>query len=326
MRSYLITGGAGFIGSNIAHELVRRGEKVRIVDNFSTGHRGNIEDILDDVDLMEADVRDLEGMKRAVEGVDFVLHQAALASVARSVRDPLASNEVNVTGTLNLLIAARDAGVKRFVFAASSSIYGDAPDLPKAEGMTPRPISPYAVNKLLGEHYCRIFHNIYSLETVCLRYFNVFGPRQDPASEYSAAIPRFITAMLEGETVTIYGDGEQSRDFTYVKNVVDANILACEAPDAAGEVINVACGDQIGLNQLISAMEEHLGINARRLYTQRKIGDVMHSCADISKARKLLGYEPIVGFDEGLGRTVEWFKNGYRAASDGLAKRIQGAL
>jgi len=313
MHSYLVTGGAGFIGSNIAHELVKCGEGVKIVDNFSTGDRRNISDILGKIELIEADVRDLESMRSAVEGVDFVLHQAALPSVARSVSEPIASNEVNVTGTLNLLVAARDAGVKRFIYAASSSAYGNTPVLPKREDMSPRPLSPYAVSKLIGEHYCRVFYHVYGLETVSLRYFNVFGPRQNPSSQYSAAIPKFITAMLEDEPVTIYGDGEQSRDFTYVQNVVNANLLACNAPDASGEVINIACGGRFSLNQLISVMEEELGIKAHRVYTQPRPGDVKHSRADITKARALLNYEPIVTFDEGLRKTVEWFANGRRA-------------
>ena len=324
MHSYLITGGVGFIGSNIAYELVQRGERVRVVDNFSTGNERNISDIMDKIELVEADVRDLEKMRSAVEGIDFVLHQAALPSVARSVDNPIDSNEVNVNGTLNLLVAARDAGVKRFVYAASSSAYGNSPALPKNEDMPSHPLSPYAISKLLGEHYCRIFHTIYKLETVSLRYFNVFGPRQDPASPYSAAIPKFINAMLEGEPITIYGDGEQSRDFTYVQNVVNANLLACEAPDAAGTVINVACGDQISLNRLISIMEEELGIEAQRVYTRSLPGDVKHSRADISRARALLGYEPAVAFDEGLKMTVQWFANGHRALTEEEPQRHRG--
>jgi nucleoside-diphosphate-sugar epimerase len=307
MHSYLITGGAGFIGSNITHRLVKHGKKVRIVDNFSTGHMQNINDILDKVELIEADVRDLESMRRAVEGIDFVLHQAALPSVARSVSEPIASNEVNVVGTLNLLVAARDAGAKRFIYAASSSAYGDIPVLPKREDMTPHPLSPYAVSKLIGEHYCKVFYHIYGLETVCLRYFNVFGDRQDPISEYSAVIPRFITAILNNEAVKIYGDGEQSRDFTHIQNVVNANLLACEAHAAAGEVINIACGHQISLNHLISAMEDEIGAKVQRIYTRPRAGDVKHSRADIAKARTLLGYEPAITFTEGLQKTIQWF-------------------
>jgi nucleoside-diphosphate-sugar epimerase len=301
--------------------LVKRGEKVIVLDNLSTGDMQNISDIFDAIEFVAIDVRDLESVRKVVEGVDFVLHQAALPSVARSVDNPIDSNEVNVNGTLNLLVAARDAGVKRFVYAASSSAYGNSPALPKNEDMPSHPLSPYAVSKLLGEHYCRIFHTIYKLETVSLRYFNVFGPRQDPASPYSAAIPRFINAILKGDPVTIYGDGEQSRDFTYIQNVVNANLLACEAPDAAGTVINVACGDQISLNLLISIMEKQLGIEAQRVYTQPLPGDVKHSRADISRAREILGYEPAVAFDKGLKMTVQWFTNGHRALTEEKPRR-----
>lgn len=312
---YLITGGAGFIGSNIVRELVQRGEKVRVVDNFSTGNRENISDILNGIELIEADVRDLETMHNAVKGVDFILHHGALPSVARSVSDPILSNDVNVIGTLNLLVAAKDAGVKRFVYAASSSAYGDTAVLPKRENMSPCPLSPYAVNKLMGEQYCRVFHRIYGLETVNLRYFNVFGPRQDPASQYSAVIPIFISRILNEQPITIYGDGEQSRDFTYVQNVVNANLLACKAPDVAGETINIACGDQLSLNQLVAAIEKNLEAKAHKTYTQPRAGDVKHSRADITKARALLGYEPAIAFDEGLRETVTWLANGRKAAA-----------
>ena len=305
---YLVTGGAGFIGSNIVYELIRRKERVRVVDNFSTGKEENVNDVLNDIELIKADVRDLEAMRHAVEGVDFILHHGALPSVARSVSDPILSNEVNVIGTLNLLVAARDAGVKRFVYAASSSAYGDTPVLPKQENMTPRPLSPYAVNKLMGEYYCRVFCNLHDLETVSLRYFNVFGPRQDPTSPYSAVIPIFITKILKGEPITIYGDGEQSRDFTYVQNVVNANLLACEAPSLAGETINIACGDQLTLNQLVAAIEKSVGTKANTIYSQSRTGDVKHSRADINKAKALLGYEPAVAFDEGLRETAAWLR------------------
>ena len=312
MHLYLITGGAGFIGSNIAHELVRRGEKVRIVDNFSTGSMRNISDIFDRIELIEADVRDLESMRRAMEGVDFVLHQAALPSVARSVSDPIATSEVNISGTLNMLVAARDAGIKRFVYAASSSAYGNTPALPKREDMEPCPLSPYAVSKLAGEHYCRIFYQLYGLETVSLRYFNVFGPGQDPLSQYSAAIPKFVTSMFEGKPITVYGNGNQSRDFTYVQNVVNANLLACKSPDLKGEVMNIACGNGISLNQLISALEEIMSVRANVIRTDPRAGEVLHSCADISKARAWIGYEPAITFNEGLSKTVKWFANGHR--------------
>lgn len=314
---YLVTGGSGFIGSNIAHELVKRGEKVRIVDNFSTGRRRNISDFLDEVDLMEVDIRDLGDMRRAVRGVDFILHQAALPSVPRSINDPIESNETNVNGTLNLLIAAKDAGVKRLVYATSSSVYGDMPVLPKCEDMMPCPLSPYAVGKLTGEHYCKVFYNVHGLETVSLRYFNVFGSGQDPASQYSAAIPKFISAMLEGRPITIYGDGEQSRDFTHVQNVVNANLLACEAPDVAGAVINIACGEAASVNELISAIERELNIEAERIYQESRPGDVLHSCADITRAREMLGYEPTVSFGEGLKKTVEWFANNHKVSAVG---------
>jgi len=312
MNTYLVTGGGGFIGSNIAHELVRRGEKVRILDNFSTGNRKNINDILDDIEVIEADIRDLQSVWHAVKEVDFVLHQAALPSVARSVNEPITSNEVNTSGTLNMLVAARDAGVKRFIFATSSSIYGDTPVLPKREDMVPSPLSPYAATKLIGEHYCRIFYNLYGLETVSLRYFNVFGPGQDPSSQYSAAIPKFINAIIKGELITIYGDGEQSRDFTYVQNVVNANLLACEIPNASGDVMNIACGTGITLNQLISTIEIELGIKANMVYGNAKPGDVKHSCADISKAQALINYKPLISFEEGLAKTIKWFMNGNR--------------
>ena len=308
MSTYLVTGGAGFIGSNIAHELVELGEKVRIVDNFATGHRQNISDILGKIDLIKADIRDLERMRRVLEGVDFVLHHAALSSVAGSIDEPIDANEINVNGTLNLLLAARDAGVKRFIYAASASAYGNTCVHPIREDLTPYPLSPYAVSKLTGEHYCMVFYSIYGLETVSLRYFNVFGPRQDPSSQYSAAIPRFITAILKGQPLTIYGDGEQSRDFTYVQNVVKANLLACESPDAVGEVINIACGSELSVNQLILDMEHESGIEAQRVYARPKAGDVIHSCADITKARELLGYEPVVGFREGLEKAIEWYR------------------
>jgi UDP-glucose 4-epimerase len=252
MHSYLITGGAGFIGSNIAHELVLRGEKVLIVDNLSTGNKKNIIDIIDKIDFIEADIRNLDEMLKAVKGVDFVLHHAALPSVARSVADPIATNDVNVSGTLNMLIASKDEGVKKFVFVSSSSVYGNTPTLPKREDMSLSPLSPYAISKMIGEHYCRVFFNLYGLKTISLRYFNVLGPRQNPNSQYSAAIPIFISKMMKNEEITIYGDGNQSRDFTYVKNVVSANILACQSSESSGEAINIACGKGTTLNQIIS--------------------------------------------------------------------------
>ncbi|HIE53210.1 MAG TPA: SDR family oxidoreductase, partial [Armatimonadetes bacterium] len=306
---YLVTGGAGFIGSHLVEELVRRGEQVRVVDNLSTGRAENLAPWREDIEFLEGDLSDPAVAQRAVEGVDYVLHQAALPSVPRSVEDPRASHEANVTGTLNLLLAARDAGVKRVVYAGSSSAYGDTPTLPKHEAMPPAPLSPYAASKLAGEYYCRVFHKVYGLETVVLRYFNIFGPRQDPTSQYAAVIPKFITALLRGDLPTIYGDGEQSRDFTYVRNVVEANLLACTAPAAVGEVINVATGTRFTINELFARLRELCGCEVEPLYAPPRPGDVRHSQADIGKAERLLGYRPVVSFREGLKLTVDWFRN-----------------
>lgn len=307
MAEYLISGGAGFIGSNLVEALLQREASVRVVDNFSTGKRENIEPFLGQIELIEGDLRDLEVCRRAAAGVRYVLHQAALASVPRSIDDPIASNESNITGTLNLLVAARDAGVKRLVYAASSSAYGDTPTLPKEESMPPCPLSPYAITKLVGEQYCRVFYTLYGLETVALRYFNVFGPRQDPQSQYAAVIPKFITALLEGCPPRIYGDGEQSRDFTYVENVVEANLLATTAPEAPGQLMNIACGQRMTLNELAEFLREALGSRVEFEYGAPRPGDVKHSWADISRARSILGYEPRVSVSEGLRRTVAWF-------------------
>jgi len=308
MALYLITGGAGFIGSNIVAELLKRDERVRVLDNFSTGRRENIAPLSDHIDLVEGDLRDLPTVSHAVEGVDYVLHQGALPSVQRSVDAPLASHAANATGTLNVLIAARDAGVRRVIYASSSSIYGDSPTLPKREDMLPAPKSPYAVSKMAGEQYCRAFAEVFGLETVCLRYFNVFGPRQDPMSQYSAVIPIFITAMLRDEAPTIHGDGKQSRDFTYVANVIQANLLAATAPDdAIGRVFNVACGERYTLLDLVDNFNEILGTDIGPIYTDPRPGDVCHSLADISAAQGILHYKPEVDFREGLRRTVEWF-------------------
>jgi len=305
---YLITGGAGFIGSHIVEELVRRRERVRVLDNFSTGRRENLAPFLEHVELVEGDLRDLSTVRRVAEGVDYILHQAALPSVPRSIADPLTSNDSNVTGTLHLLIAARDAGVKRVVYASSSSVYGDNPTLPKREDMSPAPKSPYAVSKLAGEYYCRVFAQAYGLETVCLRYFNVFGPRQDPASQYAAVIPKFITALLRDEPPTIYGDGHQSRDFTYVSNVVRANLLAATAPDVSGRVFNVACGERYTVLDLVAVLTEILGTHITPVHTAPRPGDVRHSLADITAAREALGYRVEVNFHEGLRRTVAWYR------------------
>jgi nucleoside-diphosphate-sugar epimerase len=309
MATFLITGGAGFIGSNIAEELIKRGEKVRIIDNFSTGKRENIEEFKDKIELIEGDLKNINDVKKAVEGVDYVLHQAALSSVPRSVEDPLSSNANNIDGTLNLLVAAKEAGVKRVVIAASSSVYGNTQVLPKTEDMIPNPLSPYAVTKYVEELYGKVFHNIYGLETVSLRYFNVFGPKQDPDSPYAAVIPKFITKILKGESPVIFGDGEQTRDFTYVANVVEANILAATSENVGhGEVINIACGESISLNQLVKKINEILGTNVKPLYDKPRIGDVKHSLASIEKAKKLLGYRVNVKFEEGLKKTIEWYK------------------
>ncbi len=303
-----VTGGAGFIGSHLVRRLLQDGKRVRVLDDFATGKRENLSEIIDRIELVEGSVADADAARRALDGADCVLHQAAIPSVPRSIRDPQGSNEANVNGTLNLLCQARDLGVRRFVFAASSSAYGDTPTLPKQETMATDPISPYAVAKLASENYCRSFTRVYGLETVCLRYFNVFGPRQDPQSEYAAVIPRFITAMLDGREITIYGDGTQSRDFTYIDNTVDANMLAMNAPDAVGLTCNVACGERFTLNELARQLGEIIGVEPRIQYVERKKGDVLHSLADISRARQLLKYEPRVDFREGLERTVASFQ------------------
>jgi nucleoside-diphosphate-sugar epimerase len=305
MSHYLVTGGAGFIGSHLAEELVRRGHQVRVLDNLSTGKRRNLEHIAP-VEFVEGDVADPDACARAVRGVEFVLHQAAIPSVPRSVKDPVTSNRANIDGSLNVLVAARDAGVRRVVYAGSSSAYGDTPTLPKREDMPTGPLSPYALQKLVAEQYCQMFTRLYGLETVTIRYFNVFGPRQDPGSPYSGVISLFSTALLEGRQPTIYGDGEQTRDFTYVANVVDGVLRACEAPAASGEVINVATGGRISLNQLLQAMNEIIGTNIAPAYAEGRVGDVRDSQADITKARQLLGYTPLVTLEEGLRRTLDW--------------------
>ncbi len=305
---YLVSGGAGFIGSNIVRKLAARGEKVRVLDDFSTGKKENLEGIKN-LEVIEGSLLDSGCLNKAVQGVEYILHQGAIPSVPRSVSDPLKSNEANVTGTLCLLEAAKKEGVKRFVFAASSSAYGDTEELPKVEQMEGIPLSPYAVSKYAGELYVKVFADIYRLPAVSLRYFNIFGPYQDPASEYAAVIPKFIKNMLKGEAPTIYGDGEQSRDFTYIDNAVEANLLACKSEKAGqGEVINVACGERYTLNELVESLNEVLGLDIKPVYTEARAGDVKHSLADIEKAKELLGYEVRVGFMEGLRRTVEWFK------------------
>lgn len=309
MRTFLVTGGAGFIGSHIAEALVHRHDKVRILDNLSTGHLANLDSIRDQVEFVEGDLLDRKTVEQVVDGVDCIFHEAALASVPRSVKDPLATNAACVTGTVSLLDAARQAGVRRLVYAASSSAYGDQAFSSKRETDLPGPLSPYAVAKLAGEHYCRAFTATYKFETVAIRYFNVFGPRQDPNSPYSAVIPRFITAILAGKQPTIYGDGLQSRDFTYVENVVQGNLLAADAQDVSGRVFNVACGGSITLLNLLDALNQLLGTNVQPVFEKQRPGDVRQSLADISLARKLLDYEPRVDLQEGLARSIEYYKS-----------------
>ena len=309
MPRFLVTGGGGFIGSHIVRHLLTSGEEVRAIDDFSTGRRENIAEILDGIELYEQSITDLEAIRPAFEGVDYVLHQAAIPSVPRSVKDPVSSHEANCTGTLSVLIAARDAGVKRLVQASSSSVYGSNPDLPKVETMRPMPISPYAATKLAQEAYASAFYESFALETVSLRYFNVFGPRQDPTSQYAAVIPIFCIRMLAGKQPTVYGDGEQSRDFTYVENVVQANLKAALAEDGAGQAFNIACGECLSLNQLLDKLRAILGTDIEAVYEQPRVGDVKHSLADISAAQEAFGYEPTVDFDEGLRLTVEFFAN-----------------
>jgi nucleoside-diphosphate-sugar epimerase len=308
MASYLVTGGAGFIGSHLSEELRRRGHRVRVADNLITGHTRNLEHIRD-IEFIQGDLADLSVAQRAVAGIDYVLHQAAIPSVPRSVKDPITSNRANIEATLNVLVAARDAGVKRLVFAGSSSEYGDTPTLPKREDMPSSPLSPYALQKVMGTQYCQMFTRLYGFETVVIRYFNVFGPRQDPSSPYSGVISVFSTALIEGRRPTIYGDGEQTRDFTYVANVVDGVLRACEAPAAAGEAINVACGTRISLNELLRVMNAIVGTSLQPIYKEGRAGDVKDSQADISKARALLGYTPSVTLEAGLRHTLEWCRS-----------------
>ena len=308
MAKYLVTGGAGFIGSHISEELVKRDHEVRILDNFLTGKKENIVSLLDKIEFIEGDIKDFETCQHALEGVDFVLHQAALPSVPRSIKDPLTTNENNIRGTLNVLLASREAKVKKVVIASSSSVYGDDTHLPKIESRQGNPLSPYALSKLVGEHYCRIFSQIYGLSTVFLRYFNIFGPRQDPFSQYAAVIPNFITKMLKGEKPIIFGDGEQSRDFTFVSNVVEANILASKAQDVSGEAFNIACGERTTVNSLVNTINEVLNKNIDPVHDEPRPGDVKNSFAEISKARKMLKYEPLVPFNEGLKKTINWYQ------------------
>lgn len=307
MATYLVTGGAGFIGSNIVEELLKQGQKVRVLDNFSTGKRENILPFLDKIELIEGDIRNYRIVRETIEGVDFVLHQAALPSVPRSIKDPITTNEVNVGGTLNILNTALDAKVERVVYASSSSIYGNSEVLPKREDMIPKPLSPYAVSKLAGEKYCQVFYQVYGLKTVILRYFNVFGPRQDPNSQYSAVIPKFIAAMKRGERPVIYGDGKQSRDFTYVANVVEVNFLACEADNVSGEILNVACGERFTVLNLVDKLNKVIRRDISPKFQKERKGDVRHSLADITKADKMLGFRPHIDFCKGLRMAVTYY-------------------
>ena len=311
MAKYLVTGAAGFIGSSLVRALLDRGDEVRGIDNFATGRRENLTEVLSRIDFRQIDILDLDSLREACEGVDYVLHQAAIPSVPKSVLDPIGSNRANVDGTVNVLVAARDAKVKRVVYAASSSAYGDTPTLPKYEAMTPNPISPYAVAKLASELYMTSFYRCYGLETVCLRYFNIFGPRQDPSSQYSGVLAKFSMQMLRGEQPTIFGDGQTSRDFTYIDNAVSANLLACSAPasECAGRVFNCATGRRITLNEVFEALKQLTGYTGSVKYAPERRGDIKHSLADISQAEKHLGYKVLVNFEDGLRRTVEWYTN-----------------
>lgn len=307
-RIYLVTGGAGFIGSHICERLLNEGHRVRVLDNFSNGKEENLSQFRDQIEVIRGDVRDAQLVTEAVKGVYVVFHEAALGSVPRSVADPVSTHESNITGTLNVLLAARDAGVRRVVFASSSSVYGETAELPKHEGITPQPLSPYALSKLAGEHYINIFNHVYGFEAVSLRYFNIFGPRQDPQSEYAAVIPKFVTALMRGNRPVVYGDGMQSRDFTYIENVVEANLLASEADGIAGKAFNVACGGRYTLLDLLDRIKKALGTDIEPVHEAARAGDVRDSQAAIDAAQKAFGYQIKVDFDEGLRRTVEWFK------------------
>src|SRR6202047_186575 len=317
MAKYLVTGAAGFIGSSLVRALLERGDEVRGIDNFATGRRENLTEMLSRIDFREADILDLDAMHKACRGVDYVLHEAAIPSVPRSVLNPVESNRANIDGTVNLLVAARDAQVKRVIYAASSSAYGDTPTLPKREDMSPNPISPYAVAKLASEYYMASFFRCYGLETVSLRYFNIFGPRQDPTSPYSGVLAKFISQMLKGEQPTIHGDGTQSRDFTYVDNVVHANLLACKAPasEVAGRVFNVATGTRIDLNEMFRVLKKLTGYPGEVKHGPERAGDVKHSLADLSRSEGHLGYKPQVNFEEGLRRTVDWYRTQEKSAT-----------
>lgn len=308
MALYLVTGGAGFIGSHTVEELIRRGESVRVLDDLSTGRKANLAAVLGKIDFREGDIRNLEAIRPLFEGVDYVIHFAAASSVLRSIKEPVETTQVNLMGTLHVLVAARDAHVKRMVMAATGAIYGDNPTLPRVETQMPDPLSPYAIVKLAGEYFGQVFNRLFGLEFVALRYFNIFGPRQNPLSQYSGVLSKFIRAYLTGQTPTIHGTGEQSRDFTYVANVVDATLRACRAPNAPGKVINVGTGRGSTLNQAIGLLNQIVGVQVTPHHDPPRVGDFMHSRADITQARTLLGYEPLVTFEEGLRRTVEWMR------------------
>jgi UDP-glucose 4-epimerase len=309
MAVYVVTGGAGFIGSHIVEELLRRNETVRVIDNFSTGKRENIRPFEDRIQVISADIAQAPGLEKHLEGADYVIHQAAIPSVPKSILDPMTSHRANVDGTLSLLLAARDAKVKRLVYASSSSLYGDSPTLPKHEQMPPNPLSPYGAQKLFGEVYCQVFSRAYNLETVALRYFNVFGPRQDATSQYSGVLAKFIPAVLQGRKPVIYGDGLQSRDFTYVRNVVEANLLACTAPGVSGEVFNIACGDRITVNSMLQQINKITGTDIAPVYNPPRAGDIRHSQADLRKAGEKLGFKPLFTFEQGLHKTIEWYRD-----------------
>ncbi len=313
MSFYLVTGGAGFIGSHIVDALVKQGEKVRVLDNFCEGTKENLAESIEKIELIEGDIRDVDTLKKWCENVDFILHQAALRSVARSVEEPALYNEVNVTGTMNVLLAARQAGVKRVVFASSSSVFGDTTKFPNREDDFPRPISPYAASKMAGEIYCRVFSCLYGLETVALRYFNVYGPRQNPASEYAAVIPRFVTRMLKDEPPVIDGNGKQSRDFTYVSNVVDANLLSAVTEGVSPEVFNISCGKDYSVLQIVKYLNKIMGKKIKPEFGPARSGDVKRTLSDISKAKRLMHYTPAVDFNTGLKKCVEWFSENYKS-------------
>ena len=308
MATYVVTGGGGFIGSHIVEELLRRRQTVKLIDNFSTGKRANVNAFKNQAEIIEFDISEAKNLVELFKGADYVVHQAAIPSVPKSILDPVTSHRSNVNGTLNVLIAARDAGVKRVVYASSSSLYGDSPTLPKHEEMMPKPLSPYGAQKLFGEMYCQVFTRSYGLETVALRYFNVFGPRQDPSSPYSGVLALFIPAVLQDRRPTIHGDGLQSRDFTYVQNVVEANLLACTVPGVGGQVFNIARGDRITVNSILQQINKITGKDVSPIYSEPRAGDIKHSQADITRAREHLGYEAGISFEEGLRRTIEWYR------------------